>query len=228
MSSSRTGSSKCGRCAIRVTVFRDGSKLRPREVAKLPDAEIIQLMIGRPLKEYMHKARAQIGDVALKVEGLTLPGVFNDISFEVRKGEIVGLGGLVGAGRTDVARAIFGVARRQAGTVSINGKAVSDHRSNAGDCSGAGLRAGGPRGGGDFPHAGGRRRISRPSCPSRLRRAGMIRRSVEKVLANDSVKKLRIRLASLRQPVGELSGGNQQKAILALWLLTGPQRTHSR
>ncbi|MEQ1770842.1 MAG: sugar ABC transporter ATP-binding protein, partial [Devosia sp.] len=107
----------------RVTIFRDGNKIATEVVATLSDADMIRLMIGRPLKEYMHKTRAQIGDVALKVQGLTLPGVFTDISFEVRKGEIVGLGGLVGAGRTDVARAIFGVARAASGTASINGKA---------------------------------------------------------------------------------------------------------
>ena len=81
-------------------------------------------MIGRPLKEYMHKQGAAIGDVALELDKLTLLGVFNDISFSVRKGEIVGLGGLVGAGRTDVARAIFGVAPATSGTVKINGKDV--------------------------------------------------------------------------------------------------------
>src|SRR6185369_2246852 len=109
----------------RVTVFRDGNKIATDDIKNLSDADIIRLMIGRPLREYMKKHGTAIGDVALKVEGLTLPGVFNDISFEVRKGEIVGLGGLVGAGRTDVARAIFGIAPAMSGTVAINGKSVT-------------------------------------------------------------------------------------------------------
>ena len=94
----------------RVTVFRDGNKITTDTIDALTDADIIRLMIGRSFKEYLHKQGTTIGSVALSVEKLTLPGVFADISFDVRKGEIVGLGGLVGAGRTDVARAIFGPA----------------------------------------------------------------------------------------------------------------------
>jgi rhamnose transport system ATP-binding protein len=108
----------------RVTIFRDGAKVATQGINALSDADIIRLMIGRPLKEYMHKAGNVIGEVALKVSNLSLPGIFHDISFEVRKGEIVGLGGLVGAGRTDVARAIFGIAKAESGTIEIHGKAV--------------------------------------------------------------------------------------------------------
>ena len=103
----------------RITVFRDGNKVMTDHVANLTDADIIRAMIGRPLQEYMHKTGATIGAVALQVEALTLPGVFHDITFTVRKGEIVGLGGLVGAGRTDVARALFGVAPAASGTVRM-------------------------------------------------------------------------------------------------------------
>jgi len=109
----------------RVTIFRDGNKIATDTIGNLTDADIIRLMIGRPLREYLHKTRAAIGDVALKVDNLTSPGLFSDISFEVRKGEIVGLGGLVGAGRTDVARALFGVVPAASGTVAIDGKTVS-------------------------------------------------------------------------------------------------------
>ena len=108
----------------RVTIFRDGAKVATEGINALSDADIIRLMIGRPLKEYMHKQGNKIGEVALEVKNLSLPGIFHDISFEVRKGEIVGLGGLVGAGRTDVARAIFGVAPAESGTIEIHGKAV--------------------------------------------------------------------------------------------------------
>ena len=109
----------------RVTIFRDGNKVITDTIQNLSDADIIRHMIGRPLKEYMHKQGTKIGDVALKVENLTLPGVFSNISFEVRQGEIVGLGGLVGAGRTDVARALFGVVPAASGLVSVSGRAVS-------------------------------------------------------------------------------------------------------
>ena len=205
----------------RVTIFRDGAKVRTDAIGNLDDSEIIRLMIGRPLREYMKKLGAVIGEVALKVEGLTLPGVFNDINLEVRKGEIVGLGGLVGAGRTDVARAIFGVAPATSGTVTINGNAVViTEPAQAIDLGLAFVPE-------DRATAGIFRSLSveqniTAAAPGKIAPNGFIRRAVERALARESVRKLRIRLASPRQPIGELSGGNQQKAILARWLLTDP------
>lgn len=205
----------------RVTIFRDGNKITTDTIGNLTDADIIRLMIGRPFKEYMHKTRSEIGAVALKVEGLTLPGVFSDISFEVRKGEIVGLGGLVGAGRTDVARALFGVAPAASGKIWVDGKPVTiNDPSEAIDLGLAFVPE-------DRAVAGIFRSLSveqniTAAVPKQIAPTGFIRRAVEKALANDSVKKLSIRLASVRQPIGELSGGNQQKAILARWLLTNP------
>ena len=205
----------------RVTIFRDGNKVATEEIGNLTDGDIIRLMIGRPLREYMKKQGTRIGEVALMVDGLTLPGVFHDISFEVRKGEIVGLGGLVGAGRTDVARAIFGVVPATSGTVTIDGKAVSiTDPSQAIDLGLAFVPE-------DRAIAGIFRTLSveeniTAAVPRRIAPGRIIRRAIEKALAQESVRKLRIRLASLRQPIGELSGGNQQKAILARWLLTDP------
>ncbi len=109
----------------RVTIFRDGEKVATEPTASLGDAEIIRLMIGRPLKEFLHKSSVALGEVALSVEGLTLPGRFADIGFEVRRGEVLGLGGLVGAGRTDVARALFGIAPAQSGRIRVNGREVT-------------------------------------------------------------------------------------------------------
>lgn len=205
----------------RVTIFRDGNKVATETIENLSDADIIRLMIGRPLKEYLHKTRASIGDVALKVEGLTLPGVFSDISFEVRKGEIVGLGGLVGAGRTDVARALFGVAPAASGTVTIDGKVAMITDPSQAIARGLAFVPEDRAVAGIFRTLSVEENIS-AAVPRQIAPSGFIRRAVEKALARDSVKKLRIRLASLRQPIGELSGGNQQKAILARWLLTDP------
>ncbi|MET3900218.1 rhamnose transport system ATP-binding protein [Devosia sp. UYZn731] len=205
----------------RVTIFRDGNKIATDTIGNLTDADIIRLMIGRPLKEFRHKARAEIGDIALKVEGLTLPGVFHDISFEVRKGEIVGLGGLVGAGRTDVARAIFGVAPATSGTVTVAGKRVSITEPAQAIDLGLAFVPEDRAAAGIFRTLSVEENIS-AAVPKQIAPTGFIRRAVEKALAQESVRKLSIKLASLRQPIGELSGGNQQKAILARWLLTNP------
>ncbi len=205
----------------RVTIFRDGNKIATDTIANLTDADIIRLMIGRPVKEYMHKTGATIGEVALKVDGLTLPGVFSEISFEVRKGEIVGLGGLVGAGRTDVARAIFGVAPAASGTVSVNGRNVTITDPAQAIQLGLAFVPEDRAAAGIFRTLSVEENIT-AAVPGQIAPAGFIRRAVEKTMGEDAVKKLSIRLASLRQPIGELSGGNQQKAILARWLLTDP------
>jgi rhamnose transport system ATP-binding protein len=205
----------------RVTIFRDGNKVATGAIADLDDAGIIRLMIGRPLKEYMHKTRAAIGEVALQVRGLTRQGMFSDISFEVRKGEIVGLGGLVGAGRTDVARAIFGIAPADSGEILVNGDPVTIASPTDAIALGIAFVPEDRAVAGIFRTLAVEENIS-AAVPGKIAPAGFISRALERTMAQDSVQKLRIRLASLRQPIGELSGGNQQKAILARWLLTDP------
>jgi len=205
----------------RVTIFRDGNRIATDTIANLSDGDIIRLMIGRPLREYMKKHGTTIGEIALKVEHLSKPGFFNDISFEVRKGEIVGLGGLIGAGRTDVARAIFGVAPAASGTITVNGKAVVVSAPSRAIDLGLAFVPEDRAAAGIFRTLPVEQNIT-AAVPRRIAPAGIIRRMVEKGLAQDSIRKLRIRLASMRQPIGELSGGNQQKSILARWLLTDP------
>ena len=206
----------------RVTIFRDGSKVATDTIENLSDADIIRLMIGRPLKEYMHKQGAAIGEVALKVTDLTLPGKFRDISFEVRKGEIVGLAGLVGAGRTDVARAIFGIAKAESGTIEVGGKAVVINAPTDAIAMGLSFVPEDRAQAGIFRTLPIDQNIT-AAVPGKISPGLFISRALEKALATQSVAKLRIRIATLRQPIGELSGGNQQKAILARWLLTNPQ-----
>lgn len=206
----------------RATIFRDGHLVETNHVTDLSDEDIIRLMIGRPLKEMMHKSGAKIGDVALEVSNLGLPGKFRDISFSVRHGEIVGLAGLVGAGRTDVARAVFGVAPATSGSLAVNGKKVKI--SDPSDAIALGL-AFVPE---DRAVAGifGTMPVAQnitAAVPGKIAPRGFIKWAVEKSLAEKSVRELRIRLAALGQPISELSGGNQQKSILARWLHTDPE-----
>ena len=206
----------------RVTIFRDGAKVATDSIANLTDADIIRLMIGRPLKEYMHKVGTTIGEVALQVTGLGRAGLFRDISFSVRRGEIVGLGGLVGAGRTDVARALFGVAPADTGRIEVNGREVRITDPAQAIALGLAFVPEDRAQAGIFRSLSVEQNIS-AAVPGRIAPQGIIRRALEKALAQQSVAKLSIRLATLRQPIGDLSGGNQQKAILARWLLTDPQ-----
>jgi rhamnose transport system ATP-binding protein len=205
----------------RITVFRDGNWVATEAITSVTDADIIRLMIGRPLKDYIHKLGSEIGDVALEVQGLTLPGVFRDISFTVRKGEIVGLGGLVGAGRTDVARAIFGVVPATSGRVLVNSQEVQIRDPSEAIKLGLAFVPEDRAIAGIFRSLSVEQNIT-AAVPKLIAPAGVIQPGLEKKLAEDQVAKMRIRLASIRQPIGELSGGNQQKAILARWLLTDP------
>ncbi len=205
----------------RVTIFRDGNRVATEATGALSDADIIRLMIGRPFKQYLHKDKSHIGAVGLRVERLSLPGVFEDISFEVRKGEIVGLGGLVGAGRTDVARAIFGVAPAASGTIFVDEKPVTITDPSQAIALGLAFVPEDRAVAGIFRTLPVEENIT-AAVPGQIAPQGFIRRGIEKAMGRDSVKRLSIRLASLRQPIGELSGGNQQKAILARWLLTDP------
>jgi len=206
----------------RVTVFRDGRKIVTDRVANMSDDDIIRAMIGRPFQQYVHKINAEIGDIALEVKDLTLPGVFRDISFKVRKGEIVGLAGLVGAGRTDVARAIFGVAPAASGTVEVNGRSVAINSPSDAIDLGLAFVPEDRAVAGIFATLPVEHNIT-AAVPEQYAPGGFINAVREKQLAGKSVKDLSIRLASLRQPIVELSGGNQQKAILSRWLLTDPQ-----
>src|SRR5439155_15483635 len=110
--------------ADRVTIFRDGRHIATRPVGEVDRDQIIRMMVGRELKESIPKQPAPVGDVMLEVRGLTRAGVFREISFSVRRGEVVGLGGLVGAGRTEVARAIFGADPLDGGEVLLEGRPV--------------------------------------------------------------------------------------------------------
>ncbi len=205
----------------RVTIFRDGERIITETIDKLSDEDVIRLMIGRPLGKYMRKHNTTIGDVALSVNNLNLEGAFTDVSFEVKKGEIVGIGGLVGAGRTDVARAIFGIVPAQSGTIMINKKPVII--SNPADAIDLRI-AYVPE---DRAVAGIFSSLSvehnlTAAIPNKIAPRRIIKRLLETNFTQESVNKLSIRLASVDQPIVELSGGNQQKAILARWLHTDP------
>jgi rhamnose transport system ATP-binding protein len=205
-----------------VTVLRDGEVTFEGPVGELTPDELVRKMVGRELSQLFPKGEAEIGEPMLKVSRLTREGVFTDISFEVRRGEIVALAGLVGAGRSEVARAAFGVDKRDAGTVEVDGRSLPSGSPTAAMRAGVGLVPEDRRAQGLVMDLS----VERNMTLTRLRalgRLGVSGRGAERRAAADWAERLRIRLGSFGDPVNFLSGGNQQKVVLAKWLATDPK-----
>jgi rhamnose transport system ATP-binding protein len=208
----------------RVTVMRDGRHISTRPTAETTQGGLIAEMVGRDMAGRFARLPGQAqAEVMLRVEGLGRQGAFRDVSFSVRKGEIVCLSGLVGARRTDVGLALFGVAPADAGRIEIGGRAVtiaspkdamalgiayaSEDRRKMGLALGESIAA----------------NITLPTLSRYTGAFGWIDRLREMSDAADFRKRLDIKAASLAAPVGTLSGGNQQKVMLAKWLNMGPR-----
>jgi rhamnose transport system ATP-binding protein len=202
-------------CA-RVTVFRDGRLVLSRELEGLTPDDLVRAMVGRELPERVPQEQS-IGDPVLQIERLTREGVFVDVSFEVRAGEIVALAGLVGAGRSEVARAIFGVDRYDGGRVLLRGKTLRRASPTAAMDAGIGLVPEDRRQQGLVMEMSIGRNIALASL-RRLRRLGFIRSASERRFARDWATRLQVKYGRLASPMTSLSGGNQQKVVLAKWL----------
>jgi ribose transport system ATP-binding protein len=205
--------------ADRVTVFRDGRHIATRPIGELDRDEIIRMMVGRELKESIPKQPAAAGDVVLEVRGLTRAGAFQDISFSVRHGEVVGLGGLVGAGRTEVARAIFGADPLDAGEIWLEGQPVRVHSPRDAIGLGIGLVPEDRKQLGLVLGMAVRENVTLANLEA-VAPAGFISPSRERAAAAKYIHDLMIRTPSGEQTVRNLSGGNQQKVVLAKWLFT--------
>jgi rhamnose transport system ATP-binding protein len=178
-------------------------------------------MVGRDMDALFPKVQAEPGRVVLKVERLTHEGVFTDVSFDVRSGEIVALAGLVGAGRTEVARAIFGIDRWDAGSVQIEGRSLPPGSPTAAMAAGIALVPEDRRQQGLVMDFSIERNIALASLDS-VERGGLITRGAERRFAKDWALRLQLKYGKLTNPVWTLSGGNQQKAVLAKWLARKP------
>ncbi len=206
----------------RVTIMRDGAFVRTDPIEDLTVEAIISSMVGRELGAQFPKTVGAPGRDVLRVERLTREGVFTDISFEVREGEIVALAGLVGAGRSEVARAIFGIDRRDAGSVTVDGVALPPASPMAAMRAGIGFVPEDRRQQGLVMDLGIDHNVALASL-GRLSHRGIIRRRSERDLAADWTVRLQVKLGQLRNPVSTLSGGNQQKVVLAKWLSRRPK-----
>ena len=205
----------------RITVMRDGHYISTHQTGDVSVAEIVREMVGRDIEALFPKQDAEIGDVVLEVTGLGRAGVFSNVDLVVRSGEIVGLSGLVGAGRTEIARAIFGIDRYDAGTVTFLGKALPPHNPMAAIDAGLGFVPEDRRKQGLVMNLSVARN-SALTLRHRLARFGIINGASERREAAIWTKLLQVK-GSLDAEVSTLSGGNQQKVVLAKWLATEPR-----
>lgn len=209
------------RLCRRVTTLRDGRLVATEALEGLTEDDLVRRMVGRDLDELYPKQETTPGARALTVRRLTREGVFHDVSFEVRRGEIVALAGLVGAGRSEVVQAVFGVDRADAGQVEVDGKALKAGSPTAAMDAGVALVPEDRRQRGLVMEMSIERNIALTGL-DRLGNAGMVRRSLERSRAADWAVRLRLKYNRLTDSAGVLSGGNQQKVVLAKWLATEP------
>ncbi|MFE5213546.1 MULTISPECIES: sugar ABC transporter ATP-binding protein [unclassified Streptomyces] len=201
----------------RVTVIRDG-----RSVGQVPadtaEDELVRLMVGRSIEQQYPRERAERGAALLTVEGLTRDGVFHDVSFEVGAGEVVGIAGLVGAGRTEVVRAVFGADPYDGGVVKVSGNRLRRHDVNAAMAAGVGLVPEDRKGQGLVLDASVEENLGLVTMRAATR-AGLVDRKAQHGAAERIAGRLGVRMAGLGQHVRTLSGGNQQKVVIGKWLL---------
>jgi ABC-type sugar transport system ATPase subunit len=201
-----------------ITVLRDGRHVTTRPAAELDEAALVESMIGRPLAEYFPgHLQAEPGGELLRVEGLSSPGRFHDVSFTLRAGEVLGLAGLVGAGRSEVAHALFGLDAGVTGRVWSSGVAGAARTPADAMRTGIGLVPEDRKRQGLVLDMSGLANATLPTLPA-LSRLTFIRHRAERALAWSFFDRLRVRTPGLDYIVAGLSGGNQQKIVLAKWL----------
>ena len=207
------------RIADRVTIMRDGKYIKTVNTSETTRAELVSAMVGREFVEMYPRARREApGKTVLEVKGLC-GRMFRDISFSVREGEILGFAGLIGAGRTETARGIFGADPIQKGEILIKGRSVKLHSPRDAIREGIGYIPEERKEQGLFLGDSIRHNVS-ISCISRFTTMGFVKRSKENRVADDFCSKMRVKAPGFNEIVMNLSGGNQQKVLVAKWLAT--------
>jgi inositol transport system ATP-binding protein len=205
------------------TVFRDGKYVGTHSSKDVTRDDIIRMMVGREITDMFPKVDCPIGDVILEVKNLTIPGVFYDISFSVRRGEILGLAGLVGSKRSNVAEALFGVTPASSGEILIDGKIAAISNPSDAMASGLAFLTEDRKETGCFLTLNCLENIQSALITRSHVKAGFVDQSTVTKLAEEMAAKLRVKTPNLHETVENLSGGNQQKLLIARWLLTKPR-----
>ncbi|AZO07957.1 sugar ABC transporter ATP-binding protein [Mesorhizobium sp. M3A.F.Ca.ET.080.04.2.1] len=209
--------------ADEVSVFRDGKYIDTRPSNAVTRNDVIRMMIGRELTQMFPKQTVPIGDVVLRVRDLCLAGVIENISFEVRAGEILGVAGLVGSGRSNIAETIFGISPATSGSIEVGGKSVSIGSPREAMKNGMALLTEDRKASGCFLTLGIQENTQMAALQSAYVRCGFVERGKLSLDAGRMVQTLHVKTPSMRQPIVYLSGGNQQKVLIGRWLLTNPK-----
>jgi ribose transport system ATP-binding protein len=205
----------------RVTVLRDGSRVGTVDIATVTMNSLIKMMVGRNFTEFYGHSRSELGEEVLRVSGLARKGKFRDVSFAVRSGEILGFAGLIGAGRTEVARAIFGADPPDSGRIEMRGRRVDIGSPEVAIRLGIAYLTENRRLEGLFSGMSVRENTSVTHL-RHFSKLGMMDRRAEASETEDFRARLRIQTPDIARPVSTLSGGNQQKVVLARWLAINP------
>lgn len=201
-----------------ISVLRDGRHVATRPAAELSESELVQLMIGRPVAEYLPKHHdTSLAAEVLRVEDLGVNERFRNVSFSVRAGEVVGLAGLVGAGRSDIAECIFGIQPATSGKIFVRGRETQISNPRDAIALAIGLVPEDRKRQGIVASESGRHNTSLPLL-KRLSTLSWVRQDEERAMVRDNFARLRVRTPSMDSSVAGLSGGNQQKVVLARWL----------
>ncbi|KQS78974.1 D-ribose transporter ATP-binding protein [Rhizobium sp. Leaf384] len=205
------------------TVFRDGKYVGSHLSKDVNRDDIIRMMVGRDITDMFPKIECPIGEVILEVRNLTIPGVFHDISFSLRRGEILGLAGLVGSKRSNVAEAIFGVTPATSGEILVDGTPVTIGSPSAAMAQGFAFLTEDRKETGCFLSLNCLENIQSALITRSHVKGGFVDQSAVTKLAEDMARQLRVKTPNLYETVENLSGGNQQKLLIARWLLTKPR-----
>lgn len=206
----------------RITVLRDGSYIGVKSIPETNMNEIVKMMIGREIGERYPSRDVKIGKEVLKVKGLTRKGTFHDVSFSVRAGEVLGVSGLMGAGRTEIMQAIFGNLSYERGTIEIDGKEVKISNPRQAMEHGIGFITEDRKTEGLMLDKSIRENISLCNL-GRISKSFVVSKEAEKDMVGEAIKELHIKCFGPFHECNNLSGGNQQKVVLAKWILTNPK-----
>ena len=206
----------------RVTVLRDGESVGTVMTKECTEDVLIQMMVGRDLANIFPKTNVSIGENVLEVKNLYVGDFLQDISFTLKKGEILGFAGLVGAGRSELMRAIFGVDKMDRGEIMVDGKLLGPHHPDEAIALGVGFVPEDRKLQGLILGMSVRENTTLPNLAA-VSKNGVINEKIEKKVSEEFIKKLDVKTTGIEQKVENLSGGNQQKVVIAKWLASNPK-----